>query len=269
MPATMYKLKSTTVIPGTPGRAAIPGTNAVPGTPEHTVQTDSLRQVCVPNPVCDPDLLNTPDNDNQQSVEMVPGYEPSPCNPSVICRTIGIITTTTIPAVPGTPGTTGTPAVPGTPAQFIEHFNEGWNSWARSIDEMNVNSYLSYSIESGVRGILVALGVPGKAGDSINSFSHAILVDPGGVSVMEYGEVVQILKYSYSPDTNLRLYRQPDNQVIAVVTNPTETVVYIFSADAHLLSSIPMHAYCYIYRGDDSIIGSKIRNDNPVQFGQA
>lgn len=282
MAAKMYKLKSIEIIPGTPGSAAIPGTDAIAGTPEHIVQTTEIGSVLMPNPLCVDSLDNTPESDIEGLISGV--FDPdsgvfgvsefgntggyTTCSPASIWYTSELVTTEVIPATPGTPATTGTPAVPGTPAQFIEHFNEGWNSWARSVDQLPLGAYISYTVNPGSHGVLVTVGTAGREGNHINSFTHGLLVEPGGVKIFENGTIT-ILRYSYTAATEFRLYRQPDNKVVAIVILDNQTLAYVFPINAHSLKNIPIYAYCYLYRGDDTIVGSKIREDNPVQFGAA
>lgn len=268
--SVLKKIKTYGVIPGIPGRSTIPGVSGIPGTPARVVEETSRTTVCTPNPACNMVAIYEQHNIGGESSSLVStsGYTPSTCYPPVTCYEASTTTSTLYDAVPGSPGSVGIPGTSGTPAQLIAYLNRGWNSHSRSIDKIPTGQYLVYTVAEGVQGVMVSIGFQGMDDYPINRFSHSILVDKNGITVFEDGETVDVIRYTYDSLTEVRLYRQPDNRVVAVVTDGTETVVHVFNDNASFYSSIPMYSYCHMYIAGDAVTDAEYKTGE-VHFGEA
>lgn len=264
---SLVKSKSYELVPGTPGTSDIPGVDVAQGTPEYY----STRLVSVTN--CYPTICSTttPITNGSGIGSGIgdSGYNaPAPCSRAMICRSEIVRESVYHPPTPGTPGDTGTPGVSATLGEIIEHLNEGWNSHSRSIDKLELGEYISYRVNEGVKGVLVSVGVSGKNIHKINTFSQSILIENSGIIVFEDGVEVETIKNSYSKDSEIRLYRQPDNNIACVVTTGTETIVYVFNNLTHGSSLIPIYVYAHLYIADDSVEDASLKTGQ-IHFGEA
>jgi len=259
MPGTsLVKDKNYEVIPGTPGTSAIPGVPVTQGTPGYYSTEPVYVTSCYPT-ICS---RTAPGFSSGFS-----GYD-QPCSKVMVCNTSLGQSSVWHPATPGTPGTSGTPGIPATAGDLIEHLNEGWNSHSRSKDTLELGQYLSYRTNSGVTGILLSIGEAGKDSDKINAFSHSVLIEPDGVIVFEGGIKTKIVKNFNNVDSRIRLYRQPDNKVVCVVINGTETLVHVFDNIAYDLVSVPLYVYAHLYIAEDAVEDALL-NTGKVTFGEA
>lgn len=263
---SLVKNKSYEAVPGTPGTSDIPGVDVAQGTPEHYSTELVSVTSCLPT-LCS----NTPpitDNSATGSSLGSSGYNtPQPCSKAMVCHTSLQRVSVQHPATPGTPGTSGVPGTSGTVGELIEHLNEGWNSHSRSVDKLNIGEYLSYYVNEGVAGVLLSIGIDGKDNHKINNFTHSILAEPAGIIMFEDGVETDTVKISHT-NSEIRLYRQPDNKIVCVVITGPETLVHEFINVAHDLASIPLNVYAHLYIADDTVEDASFETGK-VSFGEA
>lgn len=256
----LIKSKTIGVIPGTPGKSSIPGINGIPGTPGYCVEKFNITNVCSPNPACSSVGAN--------EIAIGTGYTISACSPAMICFNTSNVSSDCYPAVGGSPGISGTPGTSGTASQIKTYLNQGWNSHSRSIEEITPGKYLKYTVADGVQGVMISIGVHGKDNHGVNQFTQSILVDKVGITVFEDGVKIDTIKHSYEADSEIRLYRQPDNKVSCVVTTGTETIVHVFNNDASEYKTVPLYLYCHMYTADDTVTSAEHKTGE-VHFGAA
>ena len=160
---------------------------------------------------------------------------------------------------------TGTPGIPPTAGQIITGLNIGWNSWSRSVDQIDTDRYLRYTMANGVTGVFIGVSTHGVEGQQIASFKHGIIVDLTGIHIYESGVVVQTIRDSHSSESYIRIVRQIDNSIVYVVTTGTQTIVHVRGA-ATQSKLMPLYAYAYIYQSGDVVISNEIKTGE-VLFG--
>ena len=264
---SLVKNKSYEFVPGIPGTSDIPGVDVAQGTPEHY----STKLVTITN--CYPTICSTTtpvvDGSGIGSSIGDSGYNaPAPCSKVMVCSSEIVRESVYHPLTSGAPGETGIPGVSATLGEIIEHLNEGWNSHSRSVDKLELGNYISYRVNEGVKGVLVSIGVNGKSAHKINTFAQSILVENSGILVFEDGVKVKTIKNSYNKDSEIRLYRQPDNSIACAVTTGEETIVYVFDNLTHGSSLIPIYVYAHLYIADDSVEDASLKTGQ-IHFGKA
>jgi len=271
----LTKEKTTIIKLGTPAVGAVPGTAGVPGTPARCYRETVTKTVCGPNQLCLQSIselgLNPTggmDAGGGMDITQHSAYYTSKCAPAMICSPESVTEYVCKDAVAGTPATPGIAGTPATPTEITEHFNEGWNTWSRSILDFEHGDYLLYSAPNGVRGIMMAIGVEGRHGDRVESFSHSILIEPGGVMAFKDGVKVKTVSYLHNATTQIRFYRQADGSLICVVVNGTDTKIHMFDGMPSTTISAPLKAYCYMYMGDDVVSDADFVTGK-VHFGEA
>jgi len=168
------------------------------------------------------------------------------------------------PAVKAVKGTEG---IPPTPAQIIESLNEGWNSWARSINPVNTDEYYLFTLPYGVRGAFIGFDNIDMQADGTAQFYHGLMISIEGIRVYESGEVVTVMAGDYLNDSRIRISRQIDNSIVYVVSTDTDTFVYkSLVAPDH--KNIPAYVYGYLYISGDELLTSEITSGE-VNFGSA
>ncbi len=145
------------------------------------------------------------------------------------------------------------PAIPPTPSQIDYLTQRGWNSWARTIDELTLGSFLSYTV-SGVA--FLGIGRQNKEGHSLGSFKHGLLVDDSGVWVMESGVKVKQLG---AKAINPRIYRQPDEVIVYLNGN--------YAYKSLIPAAGPLFGYGYLYTSGDTITSAAFTTGS-VKFGR-
>lgn len=153
------------------------------------------------------------------------------------------------------PATSAIPAVPYSPptaAQISLSLNEGWNSYARSINPLPAGSLVEFTVKPGSRGALVAVGAPGMEGVPIDLFAHGIMVDTTGIYVFEAGAVVAQLAAVNLTGTKIRILRLADGRIAYVVGS---TVV--FSATPTDVFDT-LHVYGMLYAAYDEVSSTEI-----------
>ena len=197
------------------------------------------------------------------SLSMVSGYFAAYIPTAIQATIIEKNITTYHPAVQRTPGTTG---VPPTAGQIITGLNVGWDTWSRSIDKIDTDKYLIYTVANGVSCVFVGIGPNGVGGQKISSYKHGIIVDTTGIHIFESGSIVLTIRNNHTSESYIRIVRQIDNSIVYVVTTGTETIVHVSGAATHS-KFMPLYAYAYIYTSGDVIISSEIKTGE-VLFGE-
>lgn len=165
--------------------------------------------------------------------------------------------------VPPTPYIPGTEAQAATETEYNYSQNLGWNSWARSIEQLDKGKYYVFNCNQVNEGIFLGLGHSLLLGGSISLFSHAIIADVSGLTIYEDGVEVKKLAYHYSSLSSIKIFYDEDNSVKYAVTTGTETLV--FSSDV-LYTSSEAFIHCYIYSSNDTLDSSEYVAGT-VQYG--
>lgn len=190
----------------------------------------------------------------------------SPEGNSAPTPTVATYTYSSRTYVPGTDEVPAVEPVVRNKALFANIANQGWNTWARSIEAVPVGGYLIFSAAAGISGACLALGVARMDGRGTHLFSHSMIVDISGVYVYEFGVEKDRLRLSHNPVSTLRIYRHSDNSVVFVVTTEKETMVYTSLNPCRQPTIIPMYIYGYLYSSGDKVTGASFKTGE-VQYG--
>ena len=220
MPA-LIKEAISTYIPGDPGS---PGSPYVPAQPARTV----VEEVTV----CSYVVYNSSLEEIAMDVQ----------NPTYSCTVENVLV-----YYPGTAAIPAIPYSPPTAAQIAYSLNEGWNSYARSIDALPTGSRAEFTVKPGTRGALVAIGAPGMEGVPIDLFEHGVMVDTTGIYVFENGVVGTQLAATNPSGTLMRILRLADGRIAYdvggnVVFSATPTTVFD-----------TLHVYGMLYAAYDEV----------------
>ena len=233
----LRKRIATTIIPGDPGVQATPGKAAVAA---HCTTRQAIVKTWV-QPTWEQLALHGP-----IPVETIYQTEITTCYPAT-------------PIVPASPG------VPPTPQQINYSLNSGWNSWARSVNQIPAGNFCQLSISPGSRGAFFGLGGRGMEGLGIHAFPHGIISDSSGLWIYEAGVKVVRLSLTNDASDKLRIVRQSDLRIAYIITRGVHTFSYTSAAYG---SSLPLYAYGYLYSGGDSVNSAEIITGE-VQYGSA
>lgn len=153
-----------------------------------------------------------------------------------------------IPAVASVPG------IAATPNQIGYSANVGWNSYAISIDSLDMGSYIELTLAPGITGAFIGVGLHTLHGFPIGVFPHGILADPGGIKVFESDTTITTLSGAVTPTTVLRIYRSSANVITYTAVTGDVTSVYESLA-------IPfidyLYVHSYLYSGLDTILSAE------------
>lgn len=166
---------------------------------------------------------------------------------------------------PAQPAIAGVSAIPPTRSQINYLMNSGWNSWARTVDEILSKMFVEYTCNVGINGGFVGLGVRDKEGHTTGSFAHGLLVDSTGVWVFEMGVKVVKLRAFHNIDSLLRIVRQDNHEIIYLIITKTETLVY---KSLIPVQNTKLYGYGYLYASGDTL-NSAVLTVGEVQFGSA
>jgi len=164
---------------------------------------------------------------------------------------------------PAQPAILGTPAVPPIPPQinFIE--NIGWNTWARSIEQLLPGKFIEYTVSVGARGAFVGIGGASELGNMIRSFQYGILIDLSGIWVFELGVKVKLLMATDLSTARIRIYLQADNTIIYFIIAGTESLVHECPIKA---KPVQLYGCAYLYSASDTITSARLPTGE-VKFG--
>lgn len=151
---------------------------------------------------------------------------------------------TYFPPVAGSPGI---PSAAPTAAQIRVSLNVGWNSYARSIGQLDAGTYLEYTVKLGTTGALLAVGYAGKEGSPLSAFTHGLMTDVSTVSVFESGSIVATLGAN-APGTKIRIARLSDGRIVYSIGN----AFHISTASAYLPQE-NLYVYGMLYSGYDEV----------------
>lgn len=163
------------------------------------------------------------------------------------------------PLIPARPG------VPPTQQQINYSLNSGWNSWARSVNQIPAGNFCQLSISPGSRGAFFGLGGRGMEGLGIHAFPHGIISDSSGLWIYEAGVKVVRLSLTNDASDKLRIVRQSDLRIAYIITRGVQTFSY---TSLEIGSALPLYAYGYLYSGGDSVNSAEIITGE-VQYGSA
>ena len=204
------------------------------------------------------DGFSTWDPFSDFDINSTPVYSSSSVTPSN--PTTYVQNTIWVPPVAGTPGT---PSLPTTYTEIRVIKNKGWNTWARSIEQLTKASFFNFTCYKANEGLFLGVGPSSQLGNPISSFSHAIIADVSGIKVYEFGVVVATLLVAYSELSNIKIFYQADGSVVYVVTTSTETLVHTSSI---LYTLTEAYIYGYIYSSDDEVLSHEYITGS-VQYG--
>jgi len=161
-----------------------------------------------------------------------------------------VCTTQVVPVYyPATAAVPAVPYAPPTPAQISASLNEGWNSYARSIDQLEVSAYYEATIKAGTYAAALLIGPVSMEGQLLSAFSHGILVDSSGVFVFENGTLGVQLASTYSGAV-LRIVRLKDSRIAYQVGSA------IYVSDVQLDELDEVYVYGLLYAGGDEVMTS-------------
>jgi len=153
-----------------------------------------------------------------------------------------------------------------TSAVIEQSLNLGWNSSARSINELSSGSYIEYTLAKGNQAAHIGIGAEGGDGLSYHNFSHGLVVDVDGIKVVEGGAIVATLATSYDSDTRLRIYRHADRTIVYVAITGTKTTVYTSKKPFSLAPFTPAYAYGRLYASGDKVTSAAFQSGS-VAYG--
>lgn len=192
------------------------------------------------------------------------GGVPSHLPPATSVTQKTVTVTTTMPEIPAAP--TETFSVTSVVQELL---NSDWNSWARSIDPLVLGGYVEFTSADGTTGAVLAIGAQGMDGLPISKFSHSIIVDLDGIHIHEYGHIDSHLRTGrVTPTSKIRIYRQPDNSIVYVVTTGAEVFVHTSQVLSAYPSIAPLYVYGYLYSSGDALTSTAFAVGT-VQYGSA
>jgi hypothetical protein len=157
------------------------------------------------------------------------------------------------------------PGIPPTPAQVNRYLNRDWNTWARSVDKLELGSSCRFSVSAGTTGAFMGIGGEGLEGSRLSQFSHALTCDLDGVHIVENGIKIFTLKALQKSTSLIRIHRQEKN-IIYVVTTATETIVKVSSIEYPTFKDA--YIYGMLYSSGDKITSTEFLSGE-VLFGRA
>lgn len=165
---------------------------------------------------------------------------------------------------PPLPYISGQPAIPPTPTQIRRIKNSGWNSWARSIAELQRGEFYDFNCATGIEGCCIGIGPVAFLGKKLPAFEHSISIDQSGIKIQEFGEVVSTVVNFQAAGTIIRIYRQPDDTLIYCTVTDSDVVVY----EGRKYRYPSAFVFGYLYSSDDQILTSSYKGGT-VHFGSA
>jgi hypothetical protein len=156
-------------------------------------------------------------------------------------------------------------AVAPTSAEISYLLNTGWDTHARSINKISKGAYLEYTLNSGVYGMFLGIGVAEKDGDSLSSFEHGLLVDSTGIWAYENGVKVKQIKTNHILASKIRVFRQSDKRIVYMVVTADESLIYVSS---DYPQTTTLYCYGYLYSSADTVNSAALKTGS-VQFGSA
>lgn len=259
--AETYLVKDiiTSIIPGNPGVPSFPGSPEIPGHYETIYVTTSI-------PVySNYTAFNNLTSPGDAGESIIPGsYENTTTNTVPTYITAIVESQIWVPqqdAIPGFPG------LPATPQQIITSLNIGWNTSSVSISQLIIGDYILYNLNPGLSGSFMGIGEAGLSGQHIDRFEHGIVADQTGVYVFENGQVIKTLSSLYDIDSELRIYRQADGNIVYVFISGTTVEVHESLIPA-ARNFIPLYVYSLLHTGGDTILNASLETGT-VQFGKA
>ena len=257
---TLRKNKEYVVHLGTPGT---PGTRGVPATRGHWetrttttttyhTTTESGERLEIPN-----------DNPNYGTAEAGQGSDASSAvqgTSQITLTTPGRtnvrkedVTTTERVWVPGTKAVPAVPAKPGTPTTIKWLYNEGWNNgYAVSVKPVGENEGVEFQVPAHDRGVFVGLADRSRYGQSVASYAVGVMADASGIWVHERGRNLWRLADNIDTSWIVRIQRNGE-RVTYQLYAPDGTIVSAYASAATLPADANIHAFGYLYRGDDEI----------------
>lgn len=205
--------------------------------------------------------------------QMVSGYSPDAQDNAITrflagdwaeasMRTVQVPTSVYWPAKPSIPAIESAP--PGK-SQVIKLLNAGWNTWARTVDTLELGKFIQFSVAPNVGGVFLGLGVKGKDGHGPHTFTHGLLTDLSGVWVFESGVQVHRIRTSHEEVSKLRICRQADNSIVYLVTTGAETLAHVSEVPP---TALPLYGYGYLYLAGDTLLAAGMTTGE-VQYGSA
>jgi len=163
------------------------------------------------------------------------------------------------------------PAIPGTssvvtnPSTINKIYNKGWNSWARSIEQLQLGENCIFNVATGVSGAILGIAPIGFENSVPGGFSHCIICDIHGVHIRENNVTVKTLKDTQTSVSMLRIHRQTEGEIVYVVTTGTETLVY--DSATVCPKWLPVYVYGLLYSSGDKVLSTQFADYGDVQYG--
>ncbi|MDA3870688.1 MAG: hypothetical protein PF589_12280 [Gammaproteobacteria bacterium] len=273
--SSLRKDITTTVIPGNPGSPGDPGQIAIPG--HYITKTETVIEYVVSDGPATISYLTVYCSAPTLRNEIVRGscyqhYGEMLVDVRVLLRTFITVPHYTtkqvevwVPAVPARPSI---PAIPPTPTQIKTYLNSNWNTWSHSAEQIAVGAYLSFSVAGGVAGAIVGIGSKSEVNHrDFKRLKHALVIDPGGVKVIENGVVKTTLMSRPKPVTEIRLFRRSDNVIVYFLITETDNIVYESTVDI-AFPGLPLFVNAFLYSGGDSLTSTAV-SAGKIQYGAA
>lgn len=227
----LIKNVTTTYIPATPGQSGSPYVPAQPA----RITSGNVTSCGISYPV-------SWIYDDSGQIVMLPGDSSYQCTTQVVY--------TYHPATLAVPAT---PYVAPTSEQYTVWKNSGWNSYARTIGQLEIGKYIEFTIAQFTRGAFIAVDVLGKEGSGYTTYDYGLMIDQSGVYIFENG-VSALLKTSWTNATLLRIFRLTDGRIV-YATNASAFHISAVTPNA----STPLYVYGLLYDGYDEITSSEFK----------
>ena len=155
--------------------------------------------------------------------------------------------------VPGTKAIPAVPAKPGTPTTIEWLYNEGWDKgYAVSIAPVGENESVEFQVPDFVRGVFVGLAARSAYGQAISAYAVGVMADATGIWVHERGRNVQRLADNIDTSWTTRI-RRDGERVTYRLYAPDGAIAATYESEATIPIEADIHAFGYLYRGDDEI----------------
>lgn len=139
------------------------------------------------------------------------------------------------------------PYSPPTPAQISVSLNQGWNSYARTVDKLLPGTFLEYTVKHGSHAVLMAVGKRGMEGAALPAFPYGVLVDTTGAYSFESGVAVALA--GTTPGLPIRIARLSDGRIVYSVGGEAAKISAVGTYDLY----DELYVYGLLYAGYDEV----------------
>lgn len=159
---------------------------------------------------------------------------------------------------PATSEVAAVPYSPPTAAQIAVSLNQGWNSYARTVDQLLPGTYIEHVVKYGSYGALLAVGKPGMEGVPIAAFPYGVMVDTSGIYSFESGAAVALT--DHVPDIPIRIARLTDGRIVYSIGGAVVSI----SASGVYDQYDELYVYGLLYSAYDEVTISEFKTGNLI-----